>query len=131
MTDIGQPNTDEPSQNGTSPVGESTGQTDRTPELEEVVARVDALSKQIGDLRETLAAERERRVELEGELEDERSRRRALEEEVEGLNARTDLLRLVESSDQSTGEQRSITLVQHLHRQPRESWIGDVKRRPP
>jgi vacuolar-type H+-ATPase subunit I/STV1 len=119
MTGSGQPSADEPSHNGSNPGGvsaEHASTTDRTPELEDVLARVDALSKQVASLRDTLEEERERRVELEEELDEERSRRRELQEKVERLSARTDLLRLVESSDQLTGEQRSVALLQHLRR---------------
>lgn len=39
-----------------------------------------------------------------------------LEDEVARLDSRTDLLDLVQSSDEMDGEQRSTALIQHLHK---------------
>lgn len=55
----------------------------------------------------------EERVE---ELEDEVERLQRLEERVAEIDARTDMLQVVEEADQMDGEQRSITLLQHMHR---------------
>lgn len=120
MTGSGQPSAGEPSRNGATPAegaAERARNTDRTAELEDILARVDALSRQVGNLREALEDEQERRTQLEEELDVERSQRRELKQEVERLSARTDLLRLVESSDQLTGEQRSVALLQHLRQE--------------
>jgi chromosome segregation ATPase len=58
---------------------------------------------------------------LEAKLEEEREERRCLEKEnqnlqkeIDRLDARTDLLSLVENSDDMTARQRRITLIQHL-----------------
>ena len=97
----------------------STGtdvESDPAPNINAISERVEALSDQVRALREQLESEQDDRRDLEADLKEERERRRALEEEVEELSSRTDLLRLVESSDQLTGEQRSVALVQHLRR---------------
>lgn len=61
--------------------------------------------------------------ELQEQLQEERKERKRLEEEnenlrneIERLDARTDLLHLVESSDEMDGRQRSVALIQHLQR---------------
>lgn len=61
----------------------------------------------IDDLEEQLQAEREERRRLEDENEE-------LREEIERLDSRTDLLSLVENSDEMTAKQRRIALIQHL-----------------
>jgi len=85
-------------------------------DVEELEVRVDTLSK-------GLAAARESIDELKDDLEAEREERRRLQEEnaelqeeIERLDARTDLLKLVDNSDDMTGQQRSITLIQNLHK---------------
>jgi uncharacterized coiled-coil DUF342 family protein len=86
-------------------------------ELEELHAKVDTFRDglrsawdAIDDLEEQLQEEREERRRLEDENEE-------LREEIERLHARTDLLRLVDNSDEMTGKQRSMTLIQHLKKQ--------------
>lgn len=59
-----------------------------------------------------LVALEERVEELEGEVD----RLRRLEERVAEIDARTDMLQVVEETDQMDAEQRSITLLQHMHR---------------
>lgn len=39
-----------------------------------------------------------------------------IEAEIQAIKSRTDLLQLVEDSDDLDGEQRSVVLVQHLHK---------------
>lgn len=109
----------EPDHSGNTRGKASTGteaESDPAPNINAISERVEALSDQVKDLREQLEDEQDDRRDLKADLEEERERRRSLEEEVEDLSARTDLLRLVESSDQLTGEQRSVALVQHLRR---------------
>jgi septal ring factor EnvC (AmiA/AmiB activator) len=84
--------------------------------LEEVLTRVEALSTQLDDLREQLREERSRRQDLEDELGACGERIDGLEDAVTRLDARTDLLEIVESADEMGARQRSATLVQHLHR---------------
>lgn len=61
----------------------------------------------IDDLEEELKREREERRRLKEENEN-------LREEIERLDARTDLLRFVEDTDQMTAKQRRVALIQHL-----------------
>lgn len=44
------------------------------------------------------------------------NRIKELEDRIQELEGRTDLLRLVENSDELEGEQRSAALLQHLHK---------------
>jgi len=97
-----------------SPGSNPRGSTDETT-VEEVAARVDALSTQLSDLREELHDEREQRRDLERQLDERDERIEDLEDEVARLDARTDLLRLVEDTDKMDGHQRAVALVQHLH----------------
>ena len=78
-------------------------------DVEELEVRVDALSKGLAAARESDEAERQERRRLQEENDE-------LREEIERLDARTDLLKLVDNSDDMTGQQRSITLIQNLHR---------------
>lgn len=54
--------------------------------------------------------------ELEAQNEQKDERIEELESKVEDLDQRTDMLQLVEEADSLDGEQRSVTLLQHLHR---------------
>ncbi|GGK56071.1 hypothetical protein GCM10009067_05700 [Haloarcula sebkhae] len=94
-----------------NPGGESLQTT-----VQALEARLDALSTQVSGLREELHDEREQRAELEDELEARDERIDELEAEVAQLDARTDILEVVENADKMSGEQRAVTLVQHLHR---------------
>ena len=87
---------------------------DETPSIEELEAKLETFQEGLGnaweaidDLEEQLEEEREERRRLEEENED-------LQEEIERLDARTDLLSLVENSDEMTAKQRRIALIQHL-----------------
>lgn len=71
--------------------------------------RVEALSRRL----ETLESEQET---LEEELAAKDEQIAALEQRVEQLDKRTDLLQLIQNSDEMTGQQRSATLLQHLRR---------------
>ena len=84
--------------------------------VEGLDARLEALSRQVSTLREQLDDEREQRAELEDQLAARDERIHDLEEEVARLDARTDILEVVETADKMTGKQRAVTLVQHLHR---------------
>ncbi|WP_226011835.1 hypothetical protein [Halomicrobium salinisoli] len=87
------------------------------PETVETLARrLDALSTQTENLRESLREAREERAELREEVESLRSENAELRRELERLDARTDLLELVESADSMDADQRATALVQHLQR---------------
>jgi len=105
----------DPDSEGTSldanPGGESLETT-----VQALEARLDALSTQVSGLREELHDEREQRAELRDELEARDERINELEAEVARLDARTDILEVVENADKMSGKQRAVTLVQHLHR---------------
>ena len=87
-------------------------------DVEELELRVDALSKGLAAARESdeelelrvdtlskgLAAVRESIDEQKDDLEAERQERRRLREENERLDARTNLLKLVDNSDDMTGQ---------------------------
>lgn len=84
--------------------------------IEDLTARLDALStghetlvEEVEYLQEQLQEEREERQQLASENE-------RLREEIGELRSRTDLLKLVENSDEMGGRQRSVTLIQHLRR---------------
>jgi len=60
---------------------------------------------------------------LQDELQEIRTEQRRLQEDqddlrdaVDHIDSRTDLLRLVENSDEMSGKQRSVALIQHLRR---------------
>ncbi|WP_143095886.1 hypothetical protein [Natronobacterium haloterrestre] len=82
----------------------------------ELYRRLESFSGQLDDFRETLQAERARREQLESQLNKSGNRLNELEEEIRRLDARTDLLELVESADEMDGKQRAIALIQHLKR---------------
>lgn len=92
------------------------GREDDAP-IDEINVKIEALRDglknawaAIDDLEEQVHEEREHRRRLEDENDD-------LRQEIDRLHAHTDLLRLVEDSDEMTGKQRSLTLVQHLKKQ--------------
>jgi septal ring factor EnvC (AmiA/AmiB activator) len=105
----------DPDSEGTSPDTNSGDESLETT-VQALEARLSALSKQISGLREELHDEREEREELEDELAARDERIDDLEAEVAHLDARTDILEVVENADKMTGKQRAVTLVQHLHR---------------
>jgi len=91
------------------------------PERGDVQEEVEDLAAKVDTFRDGLRSAWDAIDDLEEELQEEREERRRLEEEneqlreeVERLHARTDLLRLVENSDEMTGKQRSLALIQHL-----------------
>jgi predicted nuclease with TOPRIM domain len=63
--------------------------------------------------------------ELEAEADEKDTRIRDLEAEVRRLEARTDLIRVVEQADDMTGKQRSITLLQHLQKAAQRNSDND------
>lgn len=71
--------------------------------------RLSNLEGEVEDLQEELGEEREERRRLEEE-------NKELRDEIEDLDARTDLLRLVEKSDEMTAKQRRVALIQHLQK---------------
>ena len=86
-------------------------------------ASIEELHAKLESFRDGLENAWESLDSLEAQLTEERAERRRLEAEiedlrsdVESLDARTDLLRLVEQSDEMTGKQRSVALVQNLRR---------------
>lgn len=103
-----------PGQNGES--AEPSSSHEDNVSLTELNAKLEAYKKglenaweAIDGLKEQLGEERAERRRLQAENED-------LRAEIERLDARTDLLRLVEQSDDMTGKQRSVALIQHLRR---------------
>lgn len=90
--------------------------TDDGPPIEELAAKVETFQEGLGntwdeidELHDALQEGREERHRLEEENND-------LRDQVEELQARTDLLRLVQSSDDLNGKGRSVALIQHLRR---------------
>lgn len=77
--------------------------------------RLDAHSKRFESLRAELQEMRDERCALERDLDAMSERIEAVEEKIARLDARTELLDLVQSSDEMNGEQRSTALIQHLH----------------
>jgi regulator of replication initiation timing len=87
---------------------------DDTPDVEELDAKIKALSEAVGNARSSID-------DLEEELQEEREERRRLEEEneelrerLDELDARTDLLSLVQNSDEMPAKQRQTALIQNL-----------------
>ncbi|WP_246391739.1 hypothetical protein [Halosimplex pelagicum] len=103
-------------ENGHNSSDENPGENGSRSTVEGLDARLEALSRQVSSLREQLDDEREQRAELEDQLAARDERIHDLEEEVARLDARTDILEVVETADKMTGKQRTVTLVQHLHR---------------
>jgi predicted RNase H-like nuclease (RuvC/YqgF family) len=91
-------------------------ESEEKPTVEELTARLDALSTQLDTVREELTEEREERRSLEAALEERDDRIADLETRLEELDARTDLLNVIDDVDQMDGKQRSVTLIQHLKR---------------
>ena len=99
-------------QNGGSP--DASLDEDDTPELRTIAARLEAHSKRIESLEHELDDVREERDALRGEIENLRQENENHRAEIERLDARTDLLSLVENSDEMTAKQRRIGLILHL-----------------
>lgn len=85
--------------------------------LEELYARLDAHSSQLTDLHEKLHDAREERDVLRGELESVQRENDELREKLARLDARTDLLSVIEEADKMEAKQRSVVLIQHLKRE--------------
>lgn len=77
--------------------------------VDAVRTRLKNLEGEMDDLRGEVAEERRERKRLEEENEE-------LRQEVEELHGRTDLLRLVENSDEMDAKQRRVALIQHLQK---------------
>ena len=82
--------------------------------IEELNAKLETFQEGLGNAWDAID-------DLEEQLEEERAERRRLEEEneklrnrLDELDARTNLLRLVENSDDLASDQRQIALIQHL-----------------
>lgn len=82
--------------------------------------RVDALSSQLETVRDDFAEEREQRLALEDEVKRLRDDKQQLEARVSDLEARTDMLRLVEEADELDYKQRRLALLHHLERKALE-----------
>ncbi|WP_435179822.1 hypothetical protein [Halorussus sp. AFM4] len=78
--------------------------------------RLDAHSKRFDYLKDKLKDERDRHRELATELKATKKHLQELEDEIGQLDSRTDILTLVQNSDEMDGEQRSTAIIQHLHR---------------
>jgi predicted RNase H-like nuclease (RuvC/YqgF family) len=87
---------------------------DSTPELRTIAARLEAHSKRIESLEDEREDVRKEHDALRGEVEGLQQENKDLRAEIERLDARTDLLSLVENSDEMTAKQRRIALIQHL-----------------
>lgn len=77
---------------------------------------IEERGREIAQLRAEKSRLRDEVEELRDEVETLRSDHR---EEIDRLDSRTDMLSLVQDSDEMDGRQRSITLLQHLHKQAR------------
>ena len=99
-------------QNGESPDNSLDG--DNTPELRTIAARLEAHSKRIESLEDERDDVRKKHDALRDEIEGLQQENEDLRAEIERLDARTDLLSLVENSDEMTAKQRRIALIQHL-----------------
>lgn len=82
----------------------------------ELLARVDALSQQVDDFRNQLRDAEAERDGLRDDVAELREENADLQDKIERLDARTDLLELVDEVDHMDGRQRSVVLIQHLRR---------------
>ena len=87
---------------------------DTTPGLRHIVARMEAHTTWIDALEDERDDARKERDALRGEVEEFQQENEDLRAEIERLDARTDLLSFVETSDEMTAKQRRIALIQHL-----------------
>ena len=110
-----------------APISDETGSGDAVDEaesettpvrdsLEVLENRLNAHSNQFDSLRERLQEEREQRHQLEREVQQKNEQICELENKVARLDSRTDLLELVQRSDEMDSEQRSTALILHLHK---------------
>lgn len=79
-------------------------------------ARLDAHTKRMDAIEDDLAETRKERDDLRDDVADLQEENAELREEIERLHARTDLLNLVEDSDELTAKQRQTVLIQNLKR---------------
>ena len=93
-------------------------------QIEKQNAKIETQNAKIENLISGVQSAWDEIEELQSDLEEERHERQRVEEEnkelkseIEQLDARTDLLRLVESSDEMSGKQRSVALIQNLRRE--------------
>lgn len=84
--------------------------------VNELKNRLGAHSKRFDSLRADVEDMREERRALERDLKAMSERIEAVEAKIARLDNRTELLNLVQSSDEMNGEQRSTALVQHLYK---------------
>lgn len=89
--------------------------------IEDVWARVEFLANRVDDLEDR--AER-----AEAERDEAREERDQLRERVDELDTRTDMMDLVEHADDMTAKQRSMALIQHLHRSAKREGDRGRKR---
>jgi len=71
-------------------------------------------------VRSELARYDSRIEDLEAKLQEKNETIASLRDQVQELDARTDMLRLVEDSDQLDGQQRSAALLQHMQREAQQ-----------
>ena len=76
-------------------------------------------------VRSELARYDSRIEDLEAELEEKNETISRLRDRVNEIDARTDMLRLVEDSDQLDGQQRSAALLQHMQKEARNKSDKD------
>jgi regulator of replication initiation timing len=88
----------------------------RDGQTRELLARVDALSQQVDSLRDQLRDAEAEREALQNDVAELREENEDLRGEIERLDARTDLLDVLEEVDSMDGRQRSVALIQHLRR---------------
>lgn len=88
----------------------------RDGQTRELLARVDALSQQVDGLREQLRDAEAERDSLRDDVTELREENEDLRSEIGRLDARTDLLDVLEEVDSMDGRQRSVALIQHLRR---------------
>lgn len=91
-------------------------ETDTSAIMEEFVARLEAQSNRLNYLTNELEEAHEKRSLLREEIEELRDENSELRAQITHLDERTDLLQLVQNSDELTGKQRSVALIQHLRR---------------
>lgn len=92
-----------------------------TPTQDAEQSRIDNLEETLQVALTKISQLNDRVDELEGERERLSQENHQLKHRVADLEGRTDLLRVVENSDELTGKQRSITLLQHLQKAAQNS----------
>lgn len=87
-----------------------------TDAVEDAYTRLDSQSRRIDNLRDELAEERKQREDLERQLHDREQTIEELRDKVSQIDSRTNLLEVVEQSDDLTAKQRSTVLIQSLYK---------------